>query len=159
MINFCCLVASLLFLQLGVSSSFLPIQPSLHTSWSSSHRDNNHHNMAASDADDSPPMNMSELRQRMERQQNQYAELIMEQIKYTDEEGERDVPESVHIILFHPDTPKQHVHTIEFPKNSGRNLILAFESGGDCVSFARMLQDMEFVDPAVSLLVFITCTL
>eukprot|EP00581_Thalassiosira_minuscula_P016910 CAMPEP_0183711964 /NCGR_PEP_ID=MMETSP0737-20130205/7277_1 /TAXON_ID=385413 /ORGANISM="Thalassiosira miniscula, Strain CCMP1093" /LENGTH=175 /DNA_ID=CAMNT_0025940537 /DNA_START=187 /DNA_END=714 /DNA_ORIENTATION=+ len=103
--------------------------------------------MAASDADDSPPMNMSELRQRMERQQNQYAELIMEQIKYTDEEGERDVPESVHIILFHPDTPKQHVHTIEFPKNSGRNLILAFESGGDCVSFARMLQDMEFVDP------------
>lgn len=70
----------------------------------------------------------------------------MEQSKYTD--GERAVPESVHIILFHPDTPKQHVHTIEFPKNSGNNLILAFESGGDCVNFARMLRDLEFADPS-----------
>ncbi|KAL7525756.1 hypothetical protein ACHAXR_001146 [Thalassiosira sp. AJA248-18] len=88
---------------------------------------------------------MNDLRKRMKRQDNQYARLLMEQSKYV--EDERPVPESVHIILFHPDTPKQHIHTIEFPKNSGNNLIMAFESGGDCVTFARMLQDLEFVDP------------
>lgn len=86
----------------------------------------------------------------MERQENQYARLLLEQSQYV--EKEREIPESVHIILFHPDTPKQHIHTIEFPKGSGTNLILAFESGSDCVLFANMLRDLEFVDPSVSYL-------
>lgn len=91
----------------------------------------------------------------MERQDNQYANLLLEQFKYADtddnennnDEKSAAVPESVHIIFFHPDTPQQHVHTIEYPKGSGNNLILAFESGVDCVNFARNLQDLEFVDP------------
>jgi len=62
-------------------------------------------------------------------------------------EGERDLPETVHIILFCPGTPEQTVHTIESPPKSGINLILAFENGGDCVTFARVLQDLEFENP------------
>jgi len=76
----------------------------------------------------------------------------MEQSKYSDDNNDvgeqRTIPESVHIILFHPGTEKQHVHTIEFPQGSGNNLILAFENGGDCVEFARMLHDLEFVNPS-----------
>eukprot|EP00578_Thalassiosira_sp_NH16_P013330 CAMPEP_0181105716 /NCGR_PEP_ID=MMETSP1071-20121207/16139_1 /TAXON_ID=35127 /ORGANISM="Thalassiosira sp., Strain NH16" /LENGTH=187 /DNA_ID=CAMNT_0023189059 /DNA_START=79 /DNA_END=639 /DNA_ORIENTATION=+ len=108
--------------------------------------------MATSNNDDSPSLNMADLRDRMDRQGNQYAKLLMEQSEYA--EGGRTVPESVHIVLFHPGTPKQHVHTVEFPKNSGNNLILAFESGGDCAVFARMLQELEFVDPCPEETVF-----
>jgi len=98
--------------------------------------------------DESPSLNMNDLHKRFERQANQYAKLLMEQSAYADEnDGTKSVPESVHIILFHPDTVKQHVHTVEYPKDSGNNLILAFESGGECVNFARKLQDLEFVDP------------
>ena len=98
----------------------------------------------------SDPFNMDDLRSRMERQENQYARLLMEQSQYV--EKEREIPESVHIILFLPNTPKQHIHTIEFPKGSGTNLILAFESGSNCVLFANLLRDLEFVDPSVSYL-------
>mmetsp|Transcript_8864 Transcript_8864/g.19178 ORF Transcript_8864/g.19178 Transcript_8864/m.19178 type:complete len:213 (+) Transcript_8864:50-688(+) len=154
-----CLLANLLLLQVGVASSFSPasltnperLLPSRYTPPSPRR---NTHDMATSNnegpnPDKSLSVNMEDLRKRVQRQKNQYAKLLMEQSKYTD--GERAVPESVHIILFHPDTPKQHVHTIEFPKNSGNNLILAFESGGDCVNFARMLRDLEFADPSVSI--------
>ena len=99
---------------------------------------------------DSTPLDMNILQQRMDNQQNQYAKLIMEQAKYI--EQEESVPESVHIILFHPDTPEQNVHTIEMPKGSGNNLILAFEDGADCGMFARNLREMEFVDPSVSVM-------
>jgi hypothetical protein len=98
---------------------------------------------------DDVSLDMNILQQRMDHQQNQYAELIMEQSKYT--EQEKNLPESVHIILFFPDTPNQNVHTLEIPKGSGNNMILAFEDEGDCGMFARMLREMEFVDPSVSL--------
>ena len=84
----------------------------------------------------------------MSRQQEQYANLVLKQSKYAD--AEQPIPETVHIILFHPGTDKQHVHSIEFPKSSGNNLILAFENEGECVGFATMLQELEFVDPSVS---------
>jgi hypothetical protein len=93
-------------------------------------------------------VDMNILRQRMDRQQNQYAELIMEQSRYIDQE--KNLPDSVHIILFNPDTPNQNVHTLEVPKGSGNNMILAFEDGGDCGVFAQLLREMEFVDPSVS---------
>ena len=113
---------------------------------------------------DSSQINMDILRQRMDRQESQYAKLLLEQSKYylpteskrldRDRYGpdgqKRSLPESVHIILFHPDTPKQHVHTLEFPKESGNNIILAFEDEHDCGRFARMLRDLQFVDPCVS---------
>jgi hypothetical protein len=99
-------------------------------------------------SEDLSTLDMDILRQRMDHQQNQYAELIMEQSRYN--EQEKNLPESVHIILFHPDTPNQNVHTLEIPKGSGNNMILAFEDGGDCGMFARMLRELEFVDPSVS---------
>ncbi|KAL7467142.1 hypothetical protein ACHAXS_007403, partial [Conticribra weissflogii] len=106
---------------------------------------------------------MDILRRRMEQQNSQYARLLMEQSKYfgsdacDDLKGEiintlwkekRRIPESVHIILFQPDTPQQHVHTIEFPKGSGNNIILAFEDGVDCKNFAIQLRELGFLDPA-----------
>jgi len=78
---------------------------------------------------DEPSMDMDVLQQRMNRQNDQYARLLVEQLKYSSEEI--NVPESVHIILFKPGTEQQHVHTLEFPVGSGNNMILAFESGAD----------------------------
>lgn len=148
-------------LQVDISSSFSPatsfsFDPK--TSLSQHHTSRQHRRIilpaSMSNGDDSSSLNMDDLRKRMQRQENQYAALLMEQVNYAiedeDDEKRRMVPESVHIILFHPDTPQQHVHTIEFPKSSGNNIILAFESGADCVKFARMLQDLEFADPSVS---------
>jgi len=99
-------------------------------------------------------IDMSSLRKRIQKQDTQYADLLLEQSKYrilpTDED-QRIIPDSVHIILFHPDTPKQHVHTIEYPVGSGENMILAFESQRDSIRFARMLQqDLDFAEPSVS---------
>ena len=102
----------------------------------------------------SSSLDMSSLRNRIQKQDNQYTNLLLEQSKYTDEE--RIIPDSVHIILFHPDTPKQHVHTIEYPVGSGENMILAFESSSDCIQFSRMLQqDLDFAEPSVSRMVFL----
>ena len=99
----------------------------------------------SSEPDESSSLDMDALQQRINRQNGQYSRLLVEQLKYSSEE--RKVPESVHIILFQPGTDQQHVHTIEMPIGSGNNLILAFESGADCVSFARDLQDLEFGQP------------
>ena len=114
--------------------------------------------MKASSADDdnnpsneeSLSLDMNILRQRMDHQQNQYAKLIMEQSRYI--EQETNLPESVHIILFNPETPNQNIHTLEIPKGSGNNMILAFEDGADCGMFAQNLRELEFVDPSVSVL-------
>lgn len=61
-------------------------------------------------------------------------------------------PIDVHIILFCPDTDNEGVHTIEFPKGSGNNVILAFESQTECNTFASALKEQNFFDPAVSTL-------
>lgn len=107
---------------------------------------------SASEPDNGDPSssfaNMDSLSERMRRQETQYAKLLLEQSKYAD--GGREIPESVHIILFHPDTVEQSAHTIEYPKGSGNNIILAFESGAECVRFAGMLKELQFVNPSVS---------
>ncbi|KAK1736833.1 hypothetical protein QTG54_012278 [Skeletonema marinoi] len=110
---------------------------------------------ASSADDDNNPSNeeslsldMNILRQRMDHQQNQYAKLIMEQSRYI--EQETNLPESVHIILFNPETPNQNIHTLEIPKGSGNDMILAFEDGADCGMFAQNLRELEFVDPSPS---------
>ena len=59
-------------------------------------------------------------------------------------------PEDVHIILFNPDTDREGVHTIEFPKGSGSNMILAFESRKECEQFSMSLREQQFFDPTVS---------
>eukprot|EP00985_Skeletonema_marinoi_P029630 scaffold28410_cov80-Skeletonema_marinoi.AAC.1 len=100
--------------------------------------------------EESLSLDMNILRQRMDHQQNQYAKLIMEQSRYI--EQETNLPESVHIILFNPETPNQNIHTLEIPKGSGNNMILAFEDGADCGMFAQNLRELEFVEPSVSVL-------
>lgn len=45
----------------------------------------------------------------------------------------------VHIILFKKGLPGEGVHTIEYPKHSGSNIILAFQSYQDCQRFAKKL--------------------
>ena len=59
-------------------------------------------------------------------------------------------PESVHIILFNPQTKHEGMHTIEYPRNSGKNLCLAFESHFECDRFASQLTESgggSFSDP------------
>ena len=60
-------------------------------------------------------------------------------------------PDEVHIILFNPNTEREGVHTIEFPKDSGNNIILAFECRVECEQFSMKLRDQHFFDPVVSL--------
>lgn len=56
-------------------------------------------------------------------------------------------PDDVYIILFNPETPNEGVHTLEFPKGSGNNMILAFESKAECEEFSEMLKEQQFFDP------------
>ena len=81
------------------------------------------------------PFDMSQLQSRIEQQQNRYHDFILS----ANEMEHR--PENVHIIVFNPETDEQGVHTIEFPQESGLNIILAFESQDDCETFATMLKD------------------
>ena len=50
-------------------------------------------------------------------------------------------PESVNVILFNPQTKQEGMHTIEFPKGSGNNIVLAFESRSECDRFAEQLAE------------------
>jgi hypothetical protein len=61
-------------------------------------------------------------------------------------------PEEVHIILFNQNTSREGVHTLEFPKDSGNNIILAFESKEECEEFSMNLKKQHFFDPVVSLI-------
>jgi len=74
--------------------------------------------------------NMDELRQR---------------ISQTDTRNKR--PELVYIILFEPDTDNEGAYTLEFPKGSGTNYLLAFESEQECYDFANILKGKQFFDP------------
>eukprot|EP00979_Chaetoceros_neogracilis_P008872 scaffold1988_cov230-Chaetoceros_neogracile.AAC.4 len=64
---------------------------------------------------------------------------------------EDSMPEDVFIILFNPDTEREGVHTIEFPKGSGNNMILAFESKQECGQFSESLKEQDFFDPGLKL--------
>lgn len=99
---------------------------------------------SSNDNDDlgSSLFDMNELQKRMDQQMTQYYDLFMEE-----EESDSAVrPEFVYIIVFNPGE-QQGVHTIEFPKNSGNNVILAFESDDECIDFAQMLKNMQFFHP------------
>jgi len=61
-------------------------------------------------------------------------------------------PEQVHVILFNPHTEEEGMHTIEYPKGSGTNVILAFEDSNDCNVFSEHLKAQQFPDPSVSTL-------
>jgi hypothetical protein len=95
---------------------------------------------SASDSDSI--LDMSALQKRIDRQMTQYYELLFGDT--SNNELKEDPPEEVHIIIYRPDTPEQGVHAVEYPKGSGRNFLLAFESMQECESFAQMLEDMHF---------------
>lgn len=83
---------------------------------------------------------MKELKRRIGETMNPYQDLLF---SYNwKEQGER--PEYVHIILFQPDTPDQGVHTIEFPRGSGNNYVLAFQSKAACDKFSTTLKEQNF---------------
>lgn len=89
---------------------------------------------------------MHELRQRINKETSMpYTDLFK-----TTEWDHRAKPAEVNIIFFKPDTDEEGVHTIEYPKGSGNNVILAFESMGECGRFATMLKKQNFYDPSVS---------
>jgi hypothetical protein len=69
--------------------------------------------------------------------------------RISNEDRQLKDPDDVHIILFNPDTPNEGVHTIEYPKGSGKNIILAFESKKECVKFSNLLREQHFFDPKV----------
>ena len=93
---------------------------------------------------------MEELNQRIEDASNQYEKLFL-----TKEWERRPKPADVHIVLFKPDTDDEGVHTIEYPKGSGRNVILAFESAKECATFVSILKLQRFFDPSVSVVIII----
>ena len=135
-----CLAAVLLFLQAGPSFGFSHpsfLIPSPYTTLSPLCR--------TASNNEEPHSILRELSARVYRQRHQYARLDVEQATYAD--GERELPEAVHIILFRVDAPQRHVHTIDV---GHQERILAFESGAECAEFARMLRDLEFSDPSVS---------
>jgi len=92
--------------------------------------------------DTKPSFDMNELQKRMDQQMTQYYDLLM------GEDTSEVRPEFVYLIVFNPDNEEtQGVHTIEFPKGSGDNIILAFESDDDCIEFAQMLKNVQFFKP------------
>ena len=64
--------------------------------------------------------------------------------------GNRPKPREVFIVLFEKDTDNEGVHSIEFPKGSGKNIILAFESLTQCTFFSDSLKTQHFYNPEVS---------
>jgi len=52
----------------------------------------------------------------------------------------RPKPEDVYIILFNPGTEQEGVHTVEYPKGSGNNVILAFESKENAIDSHRLFK-------------------
>jgi hypothetical protein len=52
---------------------------------------------------------------------------------------------TVSIILFHPGTPQEGVHTVDLPDND--KVVLAFESPQACRDFCTRLQKQRFFEP------------
>ena len=49
-------------------------------------------------------------------------------------------PEVVYVIMYNPGTEQEGIHTMEFPRGSETDLLLAFESIEDCVGFSNLLR-------------------
>ena len=91
-------------------------------------------------------IDMQELKDRMDQEDNPFQE-------YFNEIRQKIIkrPERVHVILFNPGTDQQGAHTIEYPRGSGSNVVLAFESRTSCKKFSSALKNQNFFDPAVSI--------
>ena len=91
-------------------------------------------------------IDMQELKDRMDQEDNPFQE-------YFNEIRQKVIkrPERVHVILFNPGTDQQGAHTIEYPRGSGSNVVLAFESRTSCKKFSSALKNQNFFDPTVSI--------
>ena len=80
----------------------------------------------------------------IEKQENQYLELALNHY------GNVPWPASVHIIVYNPNTDLEGVHITEFPRGSGEQALLAFESASECDHFADVImvgQPGNLADP------------
>lgn len=121
---------------------------------------------------DEDKFNIESLRQRMAQQQenedssggdddddgtefdtttNSNDDMLDANVNLFNEDDDNDInkPEDVYIIVYNPDTDDQGVHTLEVPKGSGSNFILAFESEMECYRFCALLKEQQFFDPKV----------
>lgn len=92
---------------------------------------------------------VEEQRQNEQRQAELYSDGSMFSTSPSTDSSSIDIPEDVFIIVYNPDTEEQGVHTLEVPKGSGINFILAFEDEEVCRSFCASLRDQQFFDPKV----------
>lgn len=102
---------------------------------------------------------MDELRQRIRAEQTKpFSDVIG--WKHSSVSPTLQKVETVYIVSF----PKQRgglpcgVHSIEYPKGSGNNVILAFASKDACDKFAETLRAQHFFDPTVCVLLLCICT-
>eukprot|EP01082_Thalassiosira_pseudonana_P003166 g3679.t1 g3679 contig12:2544534-2545157(-) len=56
-------------------------------------------------------------------------------------------PEHLHVLIFNRGLQTEGLHTIEFPKHSGSNVALAFETYKDCQRFAPSLSEEMGIMP------------
>lgn len=97
------------------------------------------------DGDDEDDMDYFNSLTQLEKKQ-MAKEFFAKVLNYDDEEMR---PEFVHIILFNVGTNREGAHTIEFPMDSGNNVMLAFEDESDCEEFIEELKEQDFFDPVV----------
>uniref|UniRef100_A0A7S2IGI9 Uncharacterized protein n=1 Tax=Helicotheca tamesis TaxID=374047 RepID=A0A7S2IGI9_9STRA len=64
-----------------------------------------------------------------------------------DKADDKRVPYSVHVVLFNADTANEGLHAIEYPRGSGKNSVLAFETKKECEMFAKELREQQSFDP------------
>lgn len=83
---------------------------------------------------DSDSFDMEELKQRIYKETNPLAHLF----------GVTNCPHTEQVFVIGFDSG---IHSIEYPKGSGNNYVLAFESLQACDNFALRLRDQQFFDP------------
>lgn len=97
---------------------------------------------------------MDELKQRIEAETNPFSDLFLglqqqRGMSETRVKTPKSLPETVFIISFQQNGVLDGVHSIEYPKGSGNNVVLAFESEHACEKFAASLRAQHFFDPKV----------
>jgi len=86
------------------------------------------------------PIDLKELKHRINRVTNPYYELFAATEVWNVVE---DRPDHVYIVIFKPDTAEQGFHSIEYPKGSGSNFVLAFQSYQSCNRFTKALSKAQ----------------
>ena len=100
--------------------------------------------------------NMDELRKRISSASNPFSDMVGDMISSTNvkvPKEKRKEPKSaglVFIVGFEQVGDQHGIHSIEYPKGLGNNVVLAFESKQACDKFADSLRALHFFDLQVS---------